>query len=142
MGTYLFPFSVRRTYLQFLRRCRGNHRIMRLSRINVSRQITLYLGIDEIEFTATIKYCFIDSPSVHTLSQTLQQPVAILGAVIAMLFIFHNIESYDIILLQIYKLIRKSNKVLLIFFLSSYPLSSRRCLPCCRACGTLQSCRR
>ena len=70
---------------------------MRRNRINVSRQITIYLGIDEIEFTATIKYCFIDSPSVHTLCQTLQQSVAILGAVIAMLLILHNIESDDIV---------------------------------------------
>ncbi len=56
-----------RTYLQFLRRCRGNHSIMRCRRINVSRQITIYLGIDEIEFTATIKFCFM-IPRLFTLS--------------------------------------------------------------------------
>ena len=53
--------------------------------------------INQIELTAICEQSFIDSPSVHTLSLTLQQPVAILCAVIAMLFIFHNIESNDIV---------------------------------------------
>ena len=82
---------------EFLRQRRTFfYRFLRCRRRNCC-QVVFYLWISQIELTAICEQSFVDSPSVHTFSQTLQQPFSILGAVIAMLFILYNIESYDIV---------------------------------------------